>query len=388
MTKPFSLGLTRATQLTKAGNLREATALIQSLLNGSDQTAQPVEPGNVIEGEFTRLDSSGNAAEHPTASVHPTHQSSALRPNLRETLRKIAAGGMPAQGAVRHSPQILPPGASFTTHTHTSAYGARSFMLYIPAAKTEAPMPLIVMLHGCTQSPEDFAAGTGMNALAETFGCIIAYPAQSTGANPNKCWNWFKPGDQTRNGGEPALIAGITTAILESHPVNPSRVYIAGLSAGGAAALIVASAYPEIFSAVGVHSGRAIGAAGDAASAFGAMRTGASGQAQVCAIPTLVLHGTADSTVHPENGAAVVAQALRGRHGLKTTIRHGKSVGGRPFKQTLYSQTDGRVMCEYWEITGAGHAWAGGSAAGSYTDPSGPDASAEILRFFLGHQRR
>ena len=243
------------------------------------------------------------------------------------------------------------------------------------------------MLHGCTQSPEDFATGTGMNALAEEFGCLIAYPAQPTGANAQKCWNWFRPQDQGRDLGEPALIAGLTRDILRDHAADPARVYVAGLSAGGAAAAIVAAAYPDVFSAVGVHSGLPVGSAQDVPSAFAAMRSGAAGDAGVASVPTISFHGMADSTVHPANGKAVVKQALQGRVGLGRVMDKGTSTGGRKFSRIRYQDNARQTIAEHWEIAGAGHAWAGGQAGATYTDPTGPDASREMLRFFLQHVR-
>jgi len=243
------------------------------------------------------------------------------------------------------------------------------------------------MLHGCTQSPEDFAAGTGMNALAEEFGCMIAYPAQPSGANAQKCWNWYRPEDQARDRGEPALIAGVTRAIWRNHNADPARTYVAGLSAGGAAAVVTAAVYPEIFSAVGVHSGLPAGSAHDVPSAFAAMRSGSKGRPHRTIVPTIVFHGLADSTVHPDNGTAVLSQALKAMPGLRATTRQGVADGGHPYCTTAHHHADGRSLAEHWQIEGAGHAWAGGHTAGSYTDPKGPDASRQMLRFFLQHAK-
>lgn len=386
MTNHFALGMTKATELTKAGRLAEATALIQTLLNdGAPQTPVMPDP-TVIEGSFTRLEQGGGAG---VGAKVPPAQGPVKAPragtSLRETLRRIGAGGMPERMPFAKGSAPVPAGAEFITLTHRNGRDQRDYKLYVPANRPSSRMPLIVMLHGCTQSPDDFAAGTGMNALAERHGVLVAYPAQPTGANANKCWNWFKPEDQVRGRGEPALIAGLTRDILRDYPADPARVYIAGLSAGGAAAAIVAAAYPDLFSAVGVHSGLPVGAASDVAQAFSAMRNGAGGAALTRAVPTIALHGTADGTVHPRNGKAVIAQTLRAFDGLHVTTRKGVSVGGRSFHQTSHARADGRSICEHWEIEGAGHAWAGGHPDGSYTDPAGPLASEEMLRFFLQH---
>lgn len=383
MNTPFALGMSRATELTRAGKLDEATALIQSLLNASTtphrQGADALDAPGVIEGTFTRLDE--------TVAAPPRRPARPPRTGLGETLRNIARGEMPGRGMPATVPLDLTEGAQFLSLTHRGAQGGRDYRLYIPASQPGAPMPLIVMLHGCTQSPEDFAIGTGMNALAEEFGCLVAWPGQPQGANVQKCWNWFRPEDQARDRGEPALLAGIVRDILRDHPADPARVYIAGLSAGGAAAAIMGAAYPDLFAAVGVHSGLPVGGAADVPSAFAAMRSGATGKAQPVSVPAIVFHGLADSTVHPGNGTAVVAQTLQARRDLTLVRVSGISEGGRTYRQTRHDDAKGRSVAEHWEINGAGHAWAGGHAQGSYTDPAGPDASREMLRFFLQHSR-
>ena len=365
--------MAEATRLTRKGDLAGATALIQSLLSAALPPKPDALTEDAVEGTFTRL------ADGPAAPA---------RQPLSETLRRIKAGGMPAS-----SPPLAPSGqttdgARFSAHSHRGPQGSRDYMLYRPAsaAGSDTALPLVVMLHGCTQSPEDFARGTGMNALAEEHGVMIAYPAQPQAANMQRCWNWYNPGDQGRDRGEPAVIAGLTRDILQAEGVDPTRVYIAGLSAGGAAATLVARAYPEMFAAAGVHSGLPAGAASDVASAFAAMRNGAVGQKKAQPIPTIVFHGDADSTVHPANGTAVVSQSLAGFPALTAKVKTGKAKGGRAFRRTSHSDADGRTMVEHWSVDGAGHAWSGGHASGSYTDPSGPDASREILRFFLQHR--
>ncbi len=379
MTNHFALGMSKATALTRAGKLVEATVLIQSLMTDTP----PAEDDTVIEGTFTRLkDGEPQDVAEPVKAPRAA-KSPPKRSTLKETLRKIGAGGMPDHGLTAHRQPHVPANASFESHTHSAKAGRRDYKLYIPASRPASKMPLIVMLHGCTQSPDDFAVGTGMNALAEEHGFVVAYPGQPTGANANKCWNWFKPDDQARAQGEPALIAGIVQDILADHPVDPARVFVAGLSAGGAAAAIVASAYPDVFSAAGIHSGLPVGAATDIPQAFAAMRNGAVGASIAHPVPTIVIHGLADTTVNPSNGKAALAQALDAFGPLKSSTRKGQSSGGRSYRQTTYSRPDGTAVGEHWEIAAAGHAWAGGSSEGSFTDPTGPSASAEMVRFFM-----
>jgi poly(hydroxyalkanoate) depolymerase family esterase len=388
MTNHFALGMTKATELTKAGKLAEATALIQSLIHDAPPTAPVASEDTVIEGSFTRLDDATPVDVEEPQPAPPQTKPQAKRPSLRDTMRRIAAGGMPDEARNARGQAPLPPGTAFITLTHRNGRDQRDYKLFIPRTRPSSPMPLVVMLHGCTQSPDDFAAGTGMNALAEKHGFLVAYPAQPTGANANKCWNWFKPEDQALDRGEPLLIAGLTRDVLRNQPVDPARVYIAGLSAGGAAAAIVAAAYPDLFSAVGVHSGLPVGAANDIPHAFAAMHSGAVGTPHARAVPTIVIHGMSDSTVHPRNGKAVVAQTLQAFDGLKATTRKGVSAGGKSFRQTSHANGAGQSMVEHWEIDGAGHAWAGGHPDGSFTDPTGPAASEEMLRFFLQHSLR
>jgi poly(hydroxyalkanoate) depolymerase family esterase len=254
------------------------------------------------------------------------------------------------------------------------------------------------MLHGCTQSPDDFAAGTRMNLVAEEHTCLVAYPAQAASANPSRCWNWFSPGHQRRGQGEPSLIAGITRQIMRDYAVDAGRVYVGGLSAGAAAAAIVGTSYPDLYAAIGVHSGLACGIASDLPSAFAAMRQGEEAAAPASRtaaeapgarrlIPTVVFHGDQDSTVHPRNGDQVIAQSRAATVAdLRTTVQHGRVPGGHAYSRTLYADAHGQTVLEQWVIHGAGHAWSGGSSAGSYTDPRGPDAAREMLRFFLEHR--
>ena len=379
--------------LTRSGKLHEATRMIQSLLGGSAPAQTATDDlsgvGALIDGEYIEVTPAPEPEPEPV--VPPLAQKPAKprgrRTSLAQTLRKIAAGGMPMPGPVSGAAVTLPQGAQFLALTHSTAQGSRGYRLYIPANRPAGPRPLIVMLHGCTQTAEDFAAGTGMNALAEEFGLLIAYPTQPSGANAQKCWNWYRPEDQARDRGEPAVIVGLTRDIQRDHGADPTRSYVAGLSAGGAAAAVMAAAYPEVFCAVGVHSGLPAGGARDIPSAFAAMRSGSKGRPHRTPVPTIVFHGSADTTVHPDNGSAVIKQALPAMKGLRAATQRGVSAGGRSYSTTAHLDDKGRSLAEIWEIDGAGHAWAGGNSAGSYTDPKGPDASRQMVRFFLQHQR-
>ena len=294
-------------------------------------------------------------------------------------------------------PLASQPGA-MTRHRHRSAHGSRSYLLYEPRQKAERPA-LIVMLHGCSQTPEDFARGTQMNALAEQHGFLVAYPAQSANANGSKCWNWFRIEDQLRDQGEPALIAGITRDVAARHRVDSRRIFVAGLSAGASMAVILGATYPDLYAAVGAHSGLPYAAAQDMSSAFAAMQglggtpglaglmeaSGLSFPAEPAARrapvpPTIVFHGDRDHTVVASNGAHIVAQATHGR-GLDSVTDSGSS-GDHRHSRTVHRQGN-RAVVEHWVVHGAGHAWSGGDPRGSFAEATGPDASAEMVRFFL-----
>jgi poly(hydroxyalkanoate) depolymerase family esterase len=285
----------------------------------------------------------------------------------------------------------------FSKHRYVDAAGQRDYKLYVPAHSRSDPLPLVVMLHGCTQDADDFAAGTRMNALAEKHGFIVAYPIQPQAANTSKCWNWFRPVDQQRDQGEPSLIAGITREVMATHDIDPKRVFVAGLSAGGAMAAIMAQAYPDLYAAAGIHSGLPVGCAHDLPSALAAMRggktrskAGRAGRSDLhdassSPCPLVVFHGDADATVHPANAN----ELLREFSASGTASAAASSGDGRARKHTVQHLTSPTgTDAERWTIHGAPHAWAGGSTSGSYTDPSGPDASAEMVRFFLDHPRR
>ena len=334
-----------ATRLTRAGRLTEATEMLQRLLNGQSVPT--------IDGILGADDAAIPAHFARPAQRQPTADSD----------------------------------ARFVAKSFSNRAGVRPYKLYIPSGYRGAPRPLIVMLHGCTQSPDDFAAGTQMNSAAESQSCLVAYPGQTGQANGQRCWNWFSPDDQRRDAGEPSLIAGITREVMRDFAIDPARVYVAGMSAGGAAAATMADTYPDLYAAVGVHSGLACGAARDMKSALAVMQRGGDGSDRSGRIvPTIVFHGERDSTVNPRNGDAVVTQAVN-TASLRTQVEFGQVPGGHSFRRTLYFDAGGRAVVEKWVVQGGGHAWFGGSPAGSYTDPRGPDATREMMRFFLQNPR-
>lgn len=367
---PLFAGLMKeAAHLTRTGRLTDATDAIQRALRGS-AGAHAASPN-------------ASAPASPSANTDADADVIDIEARVIETDRK-------ADDAQQSPPPREPDAAtdSWTRASFTHQGRAIDYMLFVPASNTSqpaSPRPLVVMLHGCTQDAADFAAGTRMNELARACGAIVLYPEQPLRAHGQKCWNWFKTPHQQRGRGEPALLAALTQHIVAQQHADASRVYVAGLSAGGAMADVLGHCYPDVYAAVGVHSGLPHGAAHDTMSALNAMRTGAPVSRAATATsavvpPTIVFHGDADTTVHANNGLAIVA----GSAPCETS--DGQSTSGRRFTRTRYAASAGRGDAEHWRVHAAGHAWSGGSAQGSYTLPDGVDASKEMLRFFLAHR--
>jgi poly(hydroxyalkanoate) depolymerase family esterase len=418
MTDMLDPDLVKATRLTREGRLAEATALLQRTLLGAPAGATSAgagvgadldaQAGPVIDDVCEGIEDSGRSSAIFTERADLTSRDDRAtaspeilsQPHLRKSLRDLldrfglglGSGGLTRPSAPRTG--LVPAGGQFILSSYANDAGTRTFKLYVPSRYSGEALPLIVMLHGCTQSADDFAVGTRMNLLAEEQTFLVAYPEQSSAANPSKCWNWFNAADQQRDQGEPSLIAGITRRIMRNYTVNPRRVYVAGLSAGAAAAAIMGTTYPDLYAAIGVHSGLACGAASDLPTAFAAMRQGnatrsLSGQARSSdrqIVPTIVFHGDEDSTVHPGNADCVIAQFMTVAVGsLTQQLQQGRVRGGHAYSRHSYQDADGRTLLEQWVVHGLSHAWSGGSAAGSYTDPQGPDATREMLRFFFVH---
>jgi poly(hydroxyalkanoate) depolymerase family esterase len=316
---------------------------------------------------------SARAQRH--APVPPVAEAPSLQQRTSEILGKLESLGLGRLAPFADTHDA--PQTEMLSREFADRAGARPYRLFVPPNLPARP-GLVVMLHGCSQTPEDFAAGTRMNELAGAQGFLVLYPEQIRSANMQRCWNWFNPADQQRDQGEPALIAGMTRAVMAEYNVAKRRVFVAGLSAGGAKAAIMGAAYPDLYTAIGVHSGLACGAAHDMQSAFAAMRQGKNGTGSVT-VPTIIFHGDRDATVNPLNADAVAAQLA----GLDTAqIEHGEVPQGLNYTRSVRRNAQHRPVLEQWTVHGAGHAWSGGSPTGSYTEPKGPDASAEMLRFF------
>jgi poly(hydroxyalkanoate) depolymerase family esterase len=395
-----------ATRLTRAGRVAEATSLLQRLLGGAtsqrkdNPTAQLESPQLELVANSVNRDEPSHPAHSPVMDSPqgktPRGQPASVPNALRDLIGRFGGSELLSNLHSRLSPanapgaDTLPSGGTFLARSYTNDSGTRPYKLYVPSSYREngPALPLIVMLHGCTQSPDDFAAGTRMNVVAEEQSFLVAYPGQIQSANQSKCWNWFMASDQRRDRGEPSLIAGITRQIISDYRVDPKRVFVAGLSAGGAAAAIMGSAYPDLYAAVGVHSGLACGAAHDLQSALLAMKHGGVPKGRSGnnprVIPTIVVHGDRDATVNSRNGDEVLTAAGAGTAiDVEISTDKGVAPAGRAYSRTLHRDRAGKIIFEDWRILGAGHAWSGGAPAGSYTDPRGPDASREMVRFFL-----
>jgi len=413
MDERMRAGMAEATRLTREGRLAEATALIQQTLRGAfPANGTTVTPDdNIIDAEFYVVDDTPpvtiteETTENPTSwkglpvpphGVHPTMPASI--PFLNSKHQSAHGYSPPARERSAHADQVDRTSGRFIDGAYTSAAGKRTYKLYIPSGFTGQPLPLLIMLHGCTQSSVDFARGTRMNILAEKELCFVAYPEQGQPANSSKCWNWYQSSNQQRGSGEPSLIAGITRQIMGNYAIDASRVYVAGLSSGGAMAAIMAATYPDLYAAVGVHSGIAYGAAQDLPSALKVMQQGATRQARPlrAAPPIIIFHGDRDTTVSPLNADRMLEQWLQAtpdrnssrKNPVRESVVSGQIAGGRAYTRGIYTDTAGRTLAEKWIIRQVGHAWSGGSSSGSYTDPQGPDASAEMLRFFADHPKK
>lgn len=427
-----------ATRLTRAGKLHEAMALLQGATPAGESGARGKETpddthfaGNTFEGTCQVIDEEATASRPASAesgSCRERESSAGGAPSSAFGHARQAAAGAGPGGEIglptawrdkwrqlresmaqperaRGANEAAEPGA-FSAGCFTNQVGTRDYKLYLPRGYHGQALPLVVMLHGCTQNPDDFAAGTNMNRLAEEQLFCVLYPAQPMTANNSKCWNWFKAEDQQREGGEPAILAGMTRQVIDTYGLDASRVYVAGLSAGGAMATTLAMTYPELFAAVGVHSGLPHGVAQSLPDALGAMQGGTGplgggstkqGTAWKSQVPAIIFHGDRDTTVHPSNADRVAAQyaawrasdeSASSREGCAgMTVQRGQTPGGHAYTRTNHHDTDGQTCLEQWLIHGAGHAWSGGDARGSYTDSKGPDAAREMLRFFQSHAR-
>ena len=370
MTKPLDR-MARATQLVRQGRLDEATALLQGTnAKTGKANAAPnatarlnkvkADPGSLhgrLAGNLGRLGGLASG-RNPLPDMDDLRAASVL------ARAKRGSGASP----------VLAPGARYEWRTHKGPHGSRRYRLYVPAATSVRAMPLVVMLHGCTQDADDFAAGTRICEAAERHGFMVVLPEQPRDANPMGCWNWFEPAHQDAKRGEPAIIAGIVDEVARGERIDRARIVVAGLSAGGAMAATLGATRPDLFSGVAVHSGLPHGSARDTASAFAVMRSGGrAGRAWPAHVRLFVVQGDADATVAPVNADALLS-AVGG------TVRKMRDGG---MTVTDHLGPNGEPIARGWRVPGLAHAWSGGARGASYTSPNHPDATAGLIQFLL-----
>lgn len=357
MTKPITMNMAEITRLMRAGQLSEATQMIQS---GLGQGQMPSLPGG--GPDLSALKAGAFSGGLGTSG--------------------LSLSGLPGGLKTAALPD-LPQGASWDWRRHQAAGQTRDFRIYLPAvlADDQPPAGLLLLLHGCTQDPDDFAVGTGILAAAEQHRLIVIAPAQPQAANMNKCWTWFDPRHASADGGEAAFLADLTRTVAQEFAIPPDRRFAAGLSAGGAMAVILGAVFADDFGAVACHSGLPNGAARDMGGAFQAMSQGGSDRGQGVGCRLFVLHGSTDTTVSPRNGDAVLQQALHRQPDLQRRAADAR-LEGRNTRIWRYRDAQGQLQVESWRVEGLGHAWSGGAPQGSHTAP-GPSATQAMIRFFL-----
>lgn len=303
-----------------------------------------------------------------------------------------------------------PAMGSFERYTYTNDAGTRTYKVYVPAAYSgEAAVPLIVDLHGCGSNADEEARWSRFNELAETFGLLVAYPEQSSSANGSRCWNWFLTEHQSRDAGEPTLIAGITREVMSRWSVDPRRVYVAGISAGGAMSDIMAATYPDLYAAAMIYAGCEYKGGTTCLGAVAALPAEESGRLAYEAmgprarvVPIFVIQGDTDAVVPAPNAELVVQQFLASDDWAdngandgsvsrdRSATRSGQKPGGRAYDIDDYTDAAGCLLAQRWLIRGIGHAWSNAEPNGTprdaaLTDPLGPDVSTPTVEFFLAH---
>lgn len=371
MSSRIHLAVRDALSLVLRSNVADATAVIRKALSAGKPDLQSPHPAPAPR----KLSPPGSSSVFDTATSpqRTAHEHGSRQKSFVKSMPKKARGN---------------PGKpdNFTQRMYYHVERDLSYMLYVPRQNSARERSLLLMLHGCTQNPKDFAVGTQMNVLADEFNFVVAYPLQPTTANPSGCWNWFDSRHQNHGSGEPAMLAGLAETLRSEFNVSEKRVFAAGLSAGGAMAEVLATTYPQLFAAVGVHSGlpyRAATSLGNALRAMkGASKTGLDPSTKTQRTPRrIIFHGSSDATVHPSNGARIVEHARRSSSKL-TEVTFTKEINGREVTRTIMEDDQCCAVVEYWAVKGGSHAWFGGNSQGSFTDQRGPDASREMARFF------
>lgn len=354
-------------------------------------------------GGFKRLMSSLPAAQAKSL------RSATKKP--RRTRADSVTSGKPAEAREAAGSRVRPRAAAWAKGHWTRSYHSAPplpgrlvnhlpYGLYVPPAKTTRKMPLVVMLHGCKQTIDEFAAGTRMNLLADAQGFAVVYPEQSRHVHAHRCWHWYDDGD-TAGRGEARAIVSLVDALVEEYGFDAERVYVAGISAGAGLASLLALHWPERFAAIALHSAPAFGEAHSGLTAIDVMRRGARrdpvalaeaavDMASYPGMPAIIIHGDGDAVVAPQNAEHLSAALLR-LNGLVDADGVWKRGTVRETRASNCVTRDflagGRRVVRLCRVPGLGHAWAGGDDAIAFHSRKGPDASALIWEFFR-YQRR
>ncbi|MGE3287759.1 MAG: PHB depolymerase family esterase [Pseudonocardia sp.] len=300
----------------------------------------------------------------------------------------------PARPAAAHRP------GRWLRDVHAGPAGRRVFDVYVPAGRRRGRLPVVLLLHGCLQTADEFAHASRFPQVADRNGVLLVVAHQERYHQPRRCWRWYEAAHQERDAGEPGILAGIVAQVLDERErwrADPARVYVAGISAGGAMALILAAAYPDVFAAAGVHSAPPYRAATRLTEALTAMAGRGSVPHPAAGdrmAPVVCLQGSEDTVVRPANGDRVIEQWLAHRaaadHGATRTVRsrrfRGRTADGTRYAVRRWYTARGRVSLEYWSVQGLEHAWSGGQPGGSFADPRGPRAATVMWRFFRRHR--
>jgi poly(hydroxyalkanoate) depolymerase family esterase len=302
--------------------------------------------------------------------------------------------------------------SEWVSGTASTSTGSRNYRLWVPSGlEKQNPVPLVMMLHGCMQKPEDLATISGMNEIADRNGFLAVYPEQTIEANPLRCWNWFDPKHQSRDSGEPALLAAVVKQVQTTNSVDANRIYVVGISAGAAMAVVMGVTYPDLFNGIGVCAGLEFKAGTNAETGLAAMKQGGPDPRQQGIVafnaiaenlrgkskrrmPLIVFQGDADPYVNPLNAEQLITQWAKTNDYLEdardndsvknqpASKTEGSVPGGHEFTKSVYNDRAGRLLLEKWMVKGLSHAWSGSPTAGPFADPKGPNASLEMWRFF------
>ncbi|CAN5216054.1 PHB depolymerase family esterase [soil metagenome] len=376
---------------------RQGKSLVKSLIKAST-----IKPIKIAKAKAPRV----KAAGAKSATTSPRAKPRVASPPGTVRLSK------PRVGRALAPASLQPPGLwsrfyqSASSTDHRASPRRMEYWLYIPDGVKKDLMPLVVMLHGCEQSASQFAQGTRMNQLAAKKGFAVLYPQQSRKENASRCWNWYDKTNQD-GGGEASMIVGVVQKVREKFPIDASRIYIGGMSAGAAMANIIALRHPQLIAAVGLHSGAVFGEAQSALGAiavmqhgsrnanFGTLHAALGGAGAQQKIPAILIHGERDFVVRSVNMAHAAKQfrvlnQLSGESDEPVISEHPRVATASQSRNAYktFDYFDGRkLIVRVCEIAQLDHAWSGGDCSLRFNACEGPDASLMMWNFFALHRR-